>query len=199
MKVNARNNIIRKLANSKWGCKASTLTPICLTLCYTAAEYACPVWARSTHAHKLNPALHDCCRIISGFLKPTNLDSEHLLACIAPHRTRRTVACRVERTRQITDAIHQLFHHQPAASRLKSRKSFMRTVTPLDSSASSSRLGLWKDSLTGVPASVKMGLEVADSLPVGSGEDWLCWRALNRLRTGVGRAKNSDEEMGLSR
>ena len=27
MKVNARNNIIRKLANSKWGCKASTLRP----------------------------------------------------------------------------------------------------------------------------------------------------------------------------
>ena len=28
MKVNARNNIIRKLANSKWGCNASTLRPI---------------------------------------------------------------------------------------------------------------------------------------------------------------------------
>ena len=65
----------------------------------------------------------------------------------------------------------------------------MRTVTPLDSSASSSRLRLWKDSLTDVPASVNMGLEVAESLPAGSGEDWLCWRALNRLRTGVGRAK----------
>ena len=37
--------------------------------------------------------------------------------------------------------------------------------------------------------SVKMGLEVAESLPAGSGEDWLCWRALNRLHTGVGRAK----------
>ena len=54
MKVNARNNIIRKLANSKWGCKATTLRPSCLALCYSAAEYACPVWARYTHVHKLN-------------------------------------------------------------------------------------------------------------------------------------------------
>ena len=90
-------------------------------------------------ARKLNPALHDCCRIISGCLKPTNLNSVHLLAGIAPPHIKRTVACRMERTRQTTDARHQLFHHQPAASRMKSRKSFMRTVVPLDSSASSSR------------------------------------------------------------
>ena len=107
MKGNTRNNIIRKLANSKWGCKAATLRPSCLALCYSAAEYACPVWARSTHAHKLNPALHDCCRIISGCLKPTNLDSVHILAGIAPPHIRRTVACRMECTRQTTDARHQ--------------------------------------------------------------------------------------------
>ena len=114
--------------------------------------------------------------------------SSHQEDCCLPHGT------------QTTDARHQLFHHQSAASRLKSRKSFMRTVTPLDSSASSSRLRLWKDSLTDVAASLKMGLEVAESLPAGSGEDWLCWRALNRLRTGVGRAKTVMRiEMGLSR
>ena len=163
--------------------------PSCLALFYSAAEYACPVWARSTHVRQLNPGLHDCSRIISGCIKTTNLDSVHLLAAIAPPNIRRTVACRKERTRQKTDARHQLFHHQPAASRLKSRKSFMRTVTPLDSSASSSRRQLWKDSLTDVPSSVKMGLEVAESLPAGSGEDWLCWRDINRLRTWVGRAK----------
>ena len=72
----------------------------------------------------------------------------------------------------------------------------MRTVTPLDSSASSSRLQLWKDSLTDVPSSVKMGLDVAESLPAGSGEDWLCWRAINRLRTGVGRAKTTMRRWG---
>ena len=82
MKVNARNNIIRKLVNSKWGCKASTPRTSCLALLYSAAEYACPVWARSTHAPKLNPALHDCCQIISGCLKPTHLVSVHLLAGI---------------------------------------------------------------------------------------------------------------------
>ena len=70
----------------------------------------------------------------------------------------------------------------------------MRTVTPLDSSASSSRLRLWKDSLTVVPSSVKMGLEVAESLPAGSGEDWLCWRAINRA--GVGRAKTTMRRWG---
>ena len=48
----------------------------------------------------------------------------------------------------------------------------MCTVTPLDTSASSSRLRLWKDSLTDVPASVNMGLEVAESLSARSGEDW---------------------------
>ena len=38
--------------------------------------------------------------------------------------------------------------------------------------------------LTDVPASVKMGLEVAESLPAGSGEDCLCWRALTDCAQG---------------
>ena len=75
MNVNARNNIIRKLANSKRGCKTSTLRPSCLAICYSAAEYACPVWTRSTHARKLNPCPTRLRRIISDCLKPTNLDS----------------------------------------------------------------------------------------------------------------------------
>ena len=90
------------------------------------------------------------------------------------------LCCRLSTPLLVTSVLH---------ASVKSRKSFVRAVMPLDSSASSSRLGFWKDSLTDVPASVKMGLEVAESLPVGSGEDWLCWRALNRLRTGVGRAE----------
>ena len=70
-KVNARNNIIRKLASSNWGSRALTLRSTGLALCYSTAENTCVVWARSTQAKKLNHALHDCCRITTGCLKPT--------------------------------------------------------------------------------------------------------------------------------
>ena len=120
--------------------------------------------------------------------------SSHQEDCCLPHGTHTTD------DRRQTPYTNCLFHHRPAAGRLKTRKSFMRTVTPLDLSASSSRLQLWKDSLTAMSASVKMELQVAESLPSGSGENWFCWRALNRRRTGVGRAKTVViEGMGLSR
>ena len=110
-----------------------------------------------------------------------------------PPHIRRAAACRMERTRQTTDARHQRFHHQPAASRLKSRSSSSHAAHP---SGSSSRLRLWIGNLTDVPASVNMGLDVAESFPAGSEEDWLCWRALNRLPTGVGRAKTAMRKWG---
>ena len=72
----------------------------------------------------------------------------------------------------------------------------MHTVRPLDTSASSCRLQLGKDSLKDLSSSVKMGLGVAESMPAGSGEDWLCWRAINRLRAGVGRSKTMMRRCG---
>ena len=57
MKVATRNNLLWKLSNSKWGAKAS------MALCYSVAEYAAPVWARSSHAQKLNPELNSACRL----------------------------------------------------------------------------------------------------------------------------------------
>ena len=180
------------------GWKASTLRPSCLALCCSAAEYSCPVWTRFTYARKLNMALHNCCRIISCCLKPTNLNGVHILASIAPPHTRRTVACRMELTCKTTDVRHQLFHHRPAASRLKSRKSFVRTVTPLDSSTSSSRLRLWKDNSTDVPASVKMEPEVVEYLPAGSGGLALLASSQPTAHKG-GPCENSDDEMVLSR
>ena len=54
MKVATRNNLLKKLANSKWETNARTISTTALALCNSTAEYAAPVWARSSQANKLN-------------------------------------------------------------------------------------------------------------------------------------------------
>ena len=66
MKVATRNNLLRKLSNSKWGANASTIRTTALALCYSVAEYAAPVWARSSHVQELNPELNSACRALTG-------------------------------------------------------------------------------------------------------------------------------------
>ena len=84
IKVANRNNLLRKLSNLKWGANASTIRTTALSLCYSVAEYATPVWARSSHAQKLNLELNSTCRAVTGFLRPSNVKDLYLLAGIAP-------------------------------------------------------------------------------------------------------------------
>jgi len=48
-KLQSRNNLLMKLAGSSWGANANTLRSSALALCYSVAEYCCPVWQCSTH------------------------------------------------------------------------------------------------------------------------------------------------------
>ena len=50
MKVATRNNLLTKLATSKWGANPSTIRTTVLALNYSTAENAAPVLARSPHA-----------------------------------------------------------------------------------------------------------------------------------------------------
>ena len=65
IKVATRNNPLKKLSTSKWGTNASKIKITALALCYSVAEYACPVWERSAHAHSLDPELNKACREIT--------------------------------------------------------------------------------------------------------------------------------------
>ena len=114
MKVATRNNLLKKLANSRWGTNARTIRTTALALCYSTAEYAAPVWERSAYAHLLNPELNQACRAITGCLRPTNVENLYLLAGIAPPKIRRSVCARVERTKQVERETHSLFGHTPA-------------------------------------------------------------------------------------
>ena len=189
-KVSARNNIISKLTGTTWGATPQTLKTTALALCYSTAEYACPVWERSTHAKKLDPAINACCRLITGCLRPTPTDSLYILAGIAPPDIRRSVASRKERQRQATDERHPLYGCVPAEGRLISRKSFLKCVTPLEAtSVSSERVAIWEERLNNLPPSATMEVRAGEALPPGAETGYAEWKCLNRLRAGVGRAK----------
>ena len=146
-KVNARNNIVSKLTNTRWGASPQTLRSTALALCYSTAEYASPVWERSTHAKKLDPALNASCRLITGCLRPTNTDSLYILAGIAPPAIRRSAASMKQRQQQELDERHPMFNQPPVQNRLKSRKRFLKCVNPLeaDTTTSEARLTMWEE------------------------------------------------------
>ena len=72
-KVKSRKNLPSKLAGSSWGANADTLRTSALALCYSVAEYCCPVWFRSAHTDLVDAQLNSSMRLISGTLRPTQL------------------------------------------------------------------------------------------------------------------------------
>ena len=131
MTVATRNNLLWKLANSKRGTSASTIITTVIALCYSIAEYAAPVWARSHHVHVLDSELNTACRAITGCLKPTNVEDLYLLAGIAPPDIRRDGCARVEK-KQESNVAHSLYVTlsmvRTQQSCLKSRRCFLVVV-----------------------------------------------------------------------
>ena len=194
MKVATRNNLLKKLANSRWGTNARTIRTTALALCYSTDEYAAPVWERSAYAHLLNPELNQACRAITGCLRPTNVENLYFLAGIAPPEIRRSVCARVERTKQVERETHSLFGHTPARRRLKSRRSFLTNVQPVHFPAKVVRVNEWKRRLE---EKAHAGLvNLYEDLATGHDSPWLNWRCLNRLRTGYTCSKEQRKKWG---
>jgi len=83
-KLQSRNNLIAKLAGTLWGASTSTLCTSALALCYSVAEYCCPVWARSSYTSLINTKLYNSMCLISGCLQPTQLSWLPVLSSVAP-------------------------------------------------------------------------------------------------------------------
>ena len=188
-KTAARNNVLRKLANSKWGIHPSTIKTTALALCYSTAEHACPVWERSAHAHKVDPVLNDACHAITGCLQPTNVENLYLLAGIAPPAVRRSVTAQREREKQVNDNRHPLHGHNLPRKRFKSRNSFMHATDKLIQSPSTRRLEQWSQLLQSVPH--RLPQTPSECLASGASGTWTEWRCLNRLRTKMGCCKHN--------
>ncbi|KAJ8712151.1 hypothetical protein PYW07_004993 [Mythimna separata] len=164
-----------------------------MSLCFSAGEFACPVWHRSANAKQVDIALNETCRIISGCLKPTPLNKLYPLVGIAPPSVRRDVACAIEKKNQESDSRHPLFEHKTVPGRLKSRKSFLRGTKAILDPPPKERLRLWEEHYLPPPDFLKP----QEHLPPGHELQWPVWKALNRLRTQVGRCKHNLAKWGF--
>ena len=140
----------------------------------------------------------ETCRMITGCLKPTNTNSLPVLAGIAPSDIRRAVASRTERTRQTMDERHPLNGHLGVVPRLKSRRSFIKSTEPINMTAKATRLELCRERLEPLDASVHLNISADEHLPAGAENPLTTWKALNRLRTQVGRSRVNMLKWGFS-
>jgi len=60
------------------------ITTRVISLCYSLAEYCCPLWARYCHTHRIDSELHNSMSLISGCLQPTHIHRLPVLANTAP-------------------------------------------------------------------------------------------------------------------
>ena len=112
--MNARNGLLRCLTVSSWGAYTSTLRTGVLALVCSAAEFASPAWCRSAHTRKLDVALNDTMRIITGCMRPTETTFLPVLAGITPLDIRRE-ACVARITATAENNSDHLLHHKVTA------------------------------------------------------------------------------------
>ena len=191
-KVNTRNNILRKLVNSKWGADPPTIRATALALCFSTAEYACSSWSRSHHTKLVDTALNDTCRIITGCIKTTPVPCLYALAGIAPPHIRRAIISQDERRAQEHDSMYSLYEQAAPPHRLKSRTSFLHSVPPLQTTKESARHNTWEGEwyqLTQALEWAERGITPTEGLASGHNLPWPTWKTLNRLRVQQGRCK----------
>ena len=195
IKVATRNNLLTKLATSKWGENPSTIKTTPLALSYSTAEYAAPVWTRSPHAENLDPGLNQVYRSVTGCLKPTNVKDLCVLSWIASPTIRRDVCARVERQKQSTREPHSLFGQIPATKRLTSRHCFLPNVQSRNFLENVIRYSEWRKRLINTPY---IGItNLHEEMAKGYDNPKTTWKCLNRLRTGYTCKKTQQKKWKL--
>ena len=108
-KTSARNSILRKLSNTNG---EPSQRPSKQQLFHSAT------------LSKLDPALNEACRSITGCLRPTSVENAYLLAAIALPSVRTATIPRHEIRKQTKDPRHSLYSHE-----LRSRNSFIKSLS----------------------------------------------------------------------
>lgn len=140
--------IYRCTLDLRGGANAHTLRRSAVSLCFSAGEYAIPVWSSFVHTKQIDTILNESCHLVTGCLKNTPLPKIYQLAGIAPPNIHQEVAADWERTKVETDIQHLLHSQNTPNFRLKSRKSFKKMTKLLDKHPEEVQIERWKLSLS---------------------------------------------------
>ena len=168
---------------------------------YNAAEYASPAWCRSTHTRKLDVALNDTLRILTGCIRPTETTFLPVLAGITPPDIRREA--RVAKLTVIAknNSDHLLHHKITAADAacpqiLISRHPFSRHAARL-SNNNYDPAKAWSDRVDSDPLLIQTACpQPRPVLPPGADLPRKQWVKLNRLRCGTARVGETLKLLG---
>ena len=82
------------------------------------------------------------------------------------------MASRTERTRQTTNQRHPLNGHLGVVSHVKSRKSFVKRIEPINMTAKAAGMELRSERLEPLDARVHLNISADEHLPAGTENPW---------------------------
>ena len=145
-------------------------------------------------ANKVGATLNETCRMITGSMSEADKYQQSARTRRnRPVRHQESVGSRTERTRQTTDERHPLNGHLAVVSRLKSRKSLIKSTEHINTTARAARLELWRERLEHLNTSVHLTSVLTNTsqlaqrtpgqpgaLSIGcvhrlAGQEWTCW------------------------
>jgi len=175
-KLKSRNHLISKFTGMTWGANDSSLRTSALALCYSVAEYCCPVWARSGWARRVDSQLNNCVPD-HRCLHPTQNAWLPVLANIAPPDLRHKTASDKLMTRIAAHEnwpLHAEVFQSPTKRLISSHPIWINSA-PIDISAQ------WREAWESASV-VNQGLLPNPTIgqpTIGSG---ICWTAFGQAR-----------------
>ena len=204
-KVEARNCLIHRLCGTSWGASFPVLRTATLALAYSTAEYCAPIWCKSTHTTKLDIALNNSMRMVSGCIRSTPTSYLPILSGIPPPAIRREAACLSLAQRAQRRASH-LLHHDINSNdpppRLPLRAPISARLRGLLHEANGQPPGSWtitQWTKQWGSANTKLHgyIKTPSTRPAGHTLNRNSWVRLNRCRTGHGRFRANMHRMNL--
>ena len=208
MNVNARCNLLRRLAGTKWGAHFDVLQTSTTALAFAPAEYCSPVWCRSAHTHRLDAAryMNNSLRLVSGCIRSTPTFMRPVVSGIMPPDIRRNEQClslsrRAEADNQLT--LHNIMTASaPERKRLQSRHPFAEQANQLTNDAHGNTKmalaeGTWEKRWDTTRCRLREFIHTPNK-PIGHNLARHSLVRLSRVRTGYGMFKSNMNRMGLS-